>query len=655
MDHRPVSCAVRHGLATITLDNPPVNALSDTLRASMLATLQALDGRDDVSAVILTGKGHAFIAGADLTEMDRPPERPFLPEITQAIAAMRAPVIAAINGVCLGGGMEIALACDARFAVANAMLGFPETRLGIIPGAGGTQRLPRLIGLEAAIEMICGASTITAGASTGLVDAVVADPVAHAEAEAALVTKRDLGTGDIASLDDDTVQRLRQRWLAGRRGSEAVRAAFDLLVRSPHLPFGQALAEERETFLRLRNSDTAKALRHIFKAERRAGQIPAPAAAAPINRIAVAGGGTMGAGIAHACLAAGIDVVVLERDAEFAASARRRIDDAFDSLIKRGRLSATEAAEQLARLAVGHDPCAVAGCDLLIEAVFEDYDVKQALVDTLRPHLDPSTLIASNTSYLDIDRLSAMVADPGRFAGMHFFAPASIMKLVEVIAGAATAPETTARLVRLARRLGKIPVIAGNAEGFIGNRIFSGYRRAMEYLVEDGASPLAIDMALEDYGFAMGPFSVFDVSGLDVAWAMRKRNAVNRDPRHRSVGIADRLCEMGLFGRKTGRGWYDHSRYQRTVSAEAERLIAEERHSKCIVPRCVEPDEIIATALESMVQEGNALLKRGIASSESDIDVVMVTGYGFPREKGGPMYAAAMARGKFAISPCGSA
>ena len=638
MSHVPVSCDVQRGIATVTLDNPPVNALSDALRSALLATLRTLADQADVTAIVLTGKGRAFIAGADITEMDRPPARPFLPEITDAIATMGVPVIAAINGACLGGGLEIALACDARFAVADAMLGLPETKLGIIPGAGGTQRLPRLIGPEAAIGMICTASTIKAADAAGLVDAVVSDPLAHAQAHAAGIAKRDRGAASLTPLDDDSVQRLRANLVEGRRGGEAARAAFDLMVRSPQLSLAQTLAEERETFLRLRESDAAKALRYVFKAERRAGQLPASPQAATIGRVAVAGGGTMGAGIVQACLSAGVETVLLERNAEAASGARQRIEDVFDALVKRRRLAAADAGAQLARLTVASDPAAVAGCDLLIEAVFEDYDAKQALFDTLRPHLAPLTLVASNTSYLDIDRLAAMVDRPEQFAGMHFFAPASIMKLVEVIAGTGTAPETVATLVRLARKLGKIPVIAGNAEGFIGNRIFSAYRRAMEYLVEDGASPLEIDTALENFGFAMGPFSVFDMSGLDIAWAMRKRNAATRDPAQRYVNIADRLCELGLFGRKTGRGWYDHSSKERRLSAEALRLIAEEREAKSIVPHAIRPEEIVQAALRSMVEEARTLIEGGVAACESDVDIVLVTGYGFPREKGGPIW-----------------
>ncbi len=640
-----VSCVVAQGVATVTLRNPPVNALSNGLRAALLSSLRELADRDDLSAVILTATGRSFIAGADITEMDLPPEQPYLPEITQAITRMRVPVIAAINGACLGGGLEIGLACDARFAAPGALLGLPETRLGIIPGAGGTQRLPRLVGLERAIDMICAATTVDAATAkeTGLIDEVADDVLAYAVANAATTPKRDLGRQEFAALDTAGMQQLRRRFVDSRRSSDAVRSAFDVLAASPALSFEEGLALERETFLRLRDSAAARALRYVFKAERRAGHLADKATIQEISRIAVAGGGTMGSGIAQACLSAGLHVTVLERDAQAADGALTRIEDAVDTSTRRGRISPEQAKSQLSRLTVGHDPAAAAQCDMLIEAVFEDYDVKRALFDAVKPHLSPSTLVASNTSYLDIDRLARIAPEPGSFIGMHFFAPASMMKLVEVIPGAATTPSATASIVRFARRLGKTPVIAGNAEGFIGNRIFSAYRRAMEYLVEDGASPLAIDEALEEYGFAMGPFSVFDMSGLDIAWAMRKRNAATRDPRQRYVRIADRLCEMGHFGRKTGMGWYDHSGKERKLNANAVRLIEEERQAKGIVGRDVTPDEIVETALASMRREGEALLEEGIAACPSDIDVVMVLGYGFPRDRGGPIYSAAPA------------
>jgi len=531
---------VTDGIAVVIMDNPPVNALCNGLRASLMAALQELAGQADIKAVILTGRGSTFVAGADIQEMDALPVRPFLPEVTDAIAAMPMPVLAAINGACLGGGAEIALACDARFAVASALIGLPETKLGLIPGAGGTQRLPRLVGIETAIAMICDGRLLKAGEALaiGLVDAVVDDPLLHAQQAWSVTGKRYLADLAVPAADAGAVARLAARITERHRRSEAVMSALDLLLDSRDLAYAEGVRRERETFLRLRESQAARALRYLFKAERLASRSPEAGAARTISQVGVAGGGMMGSGIALSFAQAGIPVVVLERDRQATEAAQERLFSMIDALVARGRLTDKDADGQRRRVGFDHHLSAAADCDLIVEAVFEDYDAKQALFGTLGPHLKRGTIVASNTSYLDIDRLAAMLPQPANVAGMHFFAPANVMKLVEVIRGSETAPSVVATISALARRLGKVPVTAGNAEGFIGNRIFSAYRREMEYLVEDGASPKDIDEALEAFGFAMGPFSVFDMSGLDIAWAMRKRKAAERDPQERYVRIA---------------------------------------------------------------------------------------------------------------------
>lgn len=636
-----VTCEIADGLATLTIDNPPVNALSYGVREALMAALTALRGRHDISTIILTGRGSTFIAGADINEMDAPPERPFLPELTDAIMTMPMPVIAAINGTCLGGGAEIAFACDARYAVPKALIGLPETKLGIIPGAGGTQFLPRLIGLERAIEMVCEGRLVKAGdpEARGLVDAVVDDAVAHARVAARTVVKRDLASWTVPEADEAALDRLAARISSKHRRSDAVMSALNLMRATGTMSFVEGIVRERATFLRLRASAAAQALRYLFKAEREASRGLPGAGGQPVTHVGVAGGGTMGSGIALSFVQAGFQVIVLERDAGSSNAAQQRMSSMISALVDRDRIPTQEAGAYLARIGFDHDLAAAGNCKLVVEAVFEDYEAKQALFNGLAPHLRPGTIVASNTSYLDIDRLAAMLPEPVNVLGMHFFAPANIMKLVEVVRGAQTDPSAIATVIGLCRRLGKVPVIAGNAEGFIGNRIFSAYRRAMEYLVEDGASPKEIDEALEEYGFAMGPFSVFDMSGLDIAWAMRKRKAAERDPQERYVRIADRLCEAGLFGRKTGCGWYDHSAPTRSVSDEAAAFIDEERKSKGIAPRRVSAKEIVDAALSAMALEGKALLTEGVAARASDIDVVLVTGYGFPPDRGGPMYA----------------
>jgi 3-hydroxyacyl-CoA dehydrogenase len=640
-----ITQTVTDGIALLVMDNPPVNALSDGLRTSLLAALQRLAGQADVHAVILTGRGCAFIAGADINEMDALPVRPFLPEVVDAIAAMPMPVIAAINGTCLGGGAEIALACDGRFAVLSAVIGLPETKLGIIPGAGGTQRLPRLVGIGKAIGMICEGVMLKAddALAIGLLDAVVDDPLLHAQQAWRVTGKRNLAGRAVPPADAEAITRLAARITGRYRRSEAVMSALELLLASRDLPFAEGVRRERETFLRLRESEAARALRYLFKAERLASRSPGAGAIRTISQVGVAGGGTMGSGIALSFVQAGVPVVVLERDAQAAEAAQDRLFSMIDTLVARGRLTGKDADGCRRRVGFDHDLSAAANCDLIVEAVFEEYEAKQALFSGLGPHLKMGTIVASNTSYLDIDRLAAMLPEPANVAGMHFFAPANVMKLVEVIRGAETAPSVVATINAVARRLGKVPVTAGNAEGFIGNRIFSAYRRQMEYLVEDGASPKDVDEALEAFGFAMGPFSVFDMSGLDIAWAMRKRKAADRDPQERYVRIADRLCEAGLFGRKSGRGWYDYTAPTRTLSAEAQAFIDEERRRKGIVPKHFAAEEIVDVALRAMAQEGQALLAQGVAERASDIDMVLVTGYGFPRDKGGPMYVCGMA------------
>jgi 3-hydroxyacyl-CoA dehydrogenase len=641
-DPSPVRLSVNQGVAVLTFDNPPVNALSDRMRQALLDALKTLARRDDIAAVVLTGKGSAFIAGADIDEMDLPPERPFLPEVTDAIAAMTMPVIAAISGACLGGGTEIALACDYRIAAPGARIGLPETRLGIIPGAGGTQRLPRLVGLKQAITLICEAHVLKADAALGcgLVDAVADNPLVAAEEVWRSIAKRDLSAVPIPAEDERVLEALRERVSNRFKRSEPVLSVLDLMLSSKSLAFADGVRREREIFLRLRQSQSAKALRYLFKAERQAARLPEGAAIRKIERIGIAGGGSMGSGIALAFAQSGFPVLVFERDARAALAAQERLSSTIDALVVRGRLVERDAQACKRLVGFDHDLSPVANCDLLVEAVFEDYDSKRLLFERLAPHLRPGAIVASNTSYLDIDRLAADLPEPDNVLGMHFFAPANVMKLVEVIRGAETDPAVVASIVGVARRLGKVPVIAGNAEGFIGNRIFAAYRREMEYLVEDGADPKDVDEALEAFGFAMGPFSVFDMSGLDIAWAMRKRNAATRDPDMRYVHIPDRLCEAGLFGRKTGRGWYDHAADKRTVSPEAMHIIRDERQRKNIVPREIAADEIVSIALETMAREGAALVAEGVAQRPSDIDLVLVSGYGFPRDKGGPMFIA---------------
>jgi 3-hydroxyacyl-CoA dehydrogenase len=642
----PVRISLHGPVAVITIDHPPVNALSKAVRQGLIAAIAKIAEDETITAAVITGGGGRFIAGADLKEMSLSPEEPYLPDVVAAVDALEKPVVAAIGGAALGGGLEIALACDGRIAGSKASVGLPETRLGIIPGAGGTQRLPRLTGLATAIVLIAGGKILTAkeALAHGIVDHVTdGDLLAEAVALADRIAKRrvrDLAIPAGNQADEEAAARTA---IAGARGVPAIADVIPLIGAGRTMSFAEGLALERAAFLRLRESSEAKALRHLFLAEREAGKVPglAGTTARPIERAAVIGAGTMGAGIAVALADAGLQVLVLERDEAAAAAGVERLRGLYDRQVKSGRLNEQAAAERLARLSVSTDWNDLATADLVIEAAFEDMAVKTDIFHRLDTLARPGAILATNTSYLDVDAIAAVTKRPLDVLGLHFFSPANVMKLLEVVRGAETAPDVIATALALAKRLGKIPVVAGNCDGFIGNRIYAAYRRHAEYLVEDGASPEAVDAALENYGFAMGIFAVSDMSGLDIAYAMRKRRAATRNPDERYVAIADMLCEAGRLGRKTGAGWYAYDaagkRQADPVTAE---IIAAERASKGIVPRHFSQEEIQNRLLAAIVNEGAKALAEGIALRASDIDLAFVNGYGFPRLKGGPMWAA---------------
>ncbi len=645
-----VSARLDGGVLVVTIDNPPVNAASADMRTGLAGALSHASMADKIVAVVITGAGKTFVGGADIREFGAPPVGPLLPEVVAAIEASDKPVVAAINGAALGGGLEIGLACHHRIVSAGAKLGLPEVKLGIVPGAGGTQRLPRLAGLAAATELIAAGRLVAAAEALalGIVDAVAeGDPVGEAVAAARRLaghSPRRTGALAVPSADPVVVEQAGVRVLAKARGQQAPVEAIRLVRAAATLPFEQGLAEERATFLRLRDSTEAKALRHIFFAERAAAKVAGldGVEARPVRTIAVIGLGLMGSGIAVAVLDAGYNVIGVEQTPEAAENGRQRIAGLFDRAVKSGRLDAEGRAARLARLAATAVMEEVAGAELVIEAVFDDLAVKTALFERLDAIAAPHAVLATNTSYLDPDQLAAVTARPERVLGLHFFSPANIMRLVEVVRCGKTAPDVLATGLAVAKRLGKLPVVTGATEGFIGNRVFSAYRREAEFLVEDGALPHEIDAAMEAWGFAMGPFAVFDLAGLEIAWARRKRQAATRDPSARYVDIADRLCEAGRFGQKSGRGWYAHAGGKRQVDPEVTALIETSRAAKGIVVRAIPADEIVSRLLAAMAAEGRALLDEGIAARASDIDLVMINGYGFPAHKGGPMFVAGM-------------
>lgn len=642
-----VTGALSDGVLVVTIDNPPVNAISAHVRQGLVKALEHAAALKMVVGVVVTGAGRTFVGGADIKEFGKPPVEPTLPEVIERIESYGKPVVAAVNGAALGGGCEIALACHGRIASDKATFGMPEVKLGIVPGAGGTQRLPRLIGTVAAIDLIGSGRAVkaTEALTLGLVDGVSND---HLDAALSLIHDlaseplRRTGMLEVPAIEPAAVDAAAKKILSKARGQAAPAEAVRLVKAAAQLDLKQGLADERVTFVRLRDSAEAAALRHVFFAERSAGKVEKLDNITPrkIDTVGIVGTGLMGAGIAVAALTSGYRVIGVEQTVEAAEKGRERIAGILDKSVQSGRLAATVRDECLGRLMVTENAGELAAADLVIEAVFDDFTVKTELFQRLDGIVRQDAILATNTSYLNPDEIAAATAHPARVVGLHFFSPANIMRLVEVVDCKATAPDVLASALAFAKKLGKLPVVCGVTEGFIGNRIFSAYRREAEFMVEDGAAPHEIDAALEAYGFPMGIFAVYDMAGLEIAWARRKRQAATRDAEARYVEIADRLCEAGRFGRKTGRGWYDYSSGERAVDPEVTALIDDARASKNIAPRNFTSDEIVVRLLKAMADEGTALLAEGIAARSSDVDLVMINGYGFPSHKGGPMFAA---------------
>ncbi|WP_429809522.1 3-hydroxyacyl-CoA dehydrogenase NAD-binding domain-containing protein [Ensifer sp. B1-9] len=648
-----VSARLEEGVLVVAIDNPPVNALSSHVRSGLMAALDHAAELSAVAGIVITGAGNTFIGGADIREFGKPPIEPTLPEVIERIETFDKSVVSAVNGAALGGGCEVALACHGRVAGGKASFGLPEVKLGLVPGAGGTQRLPRLIGMIAAIDLIGTGRAVKAAEAValGLADSIAADPVDAALAFAQeLVGKllRRTGMAAVPSADAAAISAAQAKILAKARGQAAPAEAVRLIKAAAELDLKQGLAEERSTFLRLRDSSESAALRHVFFAERAAGKVEGldKVSPRPIETVGVVGSGLMGSGIAVSALVFGYRVVALEQTEEAAASGWARVSETLDRTVRSGRLTAVGRDDCLARLKTTTEARDLGNADLVIEAVFDDIKVKTELFQKLDGIVAPSAILATNTSYLDPDAIAAATVDPSRVVGLHFFSPANVMRLVEVVDCAKTAPDVLATALAFVKRLGKVPIVCGVTEGFIGNRIFSAYRREAEFMLEDGALPQEIDAALEAYGFPMGIFAVNDMAGLEIAWARRKRQAATRNPAARYVEIADRICEAGRLGRKSGRGWYAYPDGERTVDPEVTAVIEAARAVKNITPRDFTADEIMSRLLKAMADEGTALLAEGIAARPGDIDLVLINGYGFPAHKGGPMFAAEQSKDK---------
>ncbi len=636
----PVHHRLLDGISLITIDNPPVNVLGQAVRAGLNAALDAAESAD-VSRIILTGAGRAFVAGADAKEFDLPPAAPHLPDLLARIE--RLPVIAAINGTALGGGLELALAARMRIARPDAVLGLPEVTLGVVPGAGGTQRLPRLTGTALALSLIAEGRTIKASEAVeaGIVDLLAGDPVAEALAvsDQAFARYRAVADRPAPPPDPEAVAAARRQAARRSPGQTAPHRAIDLVEAATHLPLPEGLAQERATFLQLRSSDQAAALRHVFFAERaavaRGRDLPPPA---EITRAVVVGGGTMGAGIAYALAGIGVHVTTVETSDEAVARARANIAALYAEAVKRGKATPSDAETALA---TRHDfrsgYADLPPADIAIEAAFEDLEVKRRIFAALDAALPETTLLATNTSYLDVNAIFAGLRQPSRMLGLHFFAPAHVMKLIEIVRADTTSPETLANAFRLAARLGKIPVEAGVCDGFIGNRILTRYRQTTDLMLLQGALPWTVDAAMEGFGMAMGPYAVQDLSGLDIAYANRKRKGLKDKPGIRYVPIADKMVEeLNRLGRKTGAGWYDYVEGKRQPSSTVADLV----HGLASATDDIPAEEITRRALLSMIEEGLQILDEGIARRPADIDLVLVHGYGFPRWRGGPMHMA---------------
>ena len=629
----------------VTLSNPPVNAIGQVLRMGLLEAVRWAE-RGRLDRVIVSGAGGVFAAGADAKEFDAAPQEPHLPEVLNAIDESFVPWIAAIEGVALGGGAEIAMACRMRIMAPGARIGLPEVTLGVIPGAGGTARLPRLVGLQKAVEMITTGKPIGAqeACSAGLVHTVEDDPI-----EAAfLVNSEALGCivptweYHAPAHDADLFRMARENLQAKMPGQEAPVRALAVIEAGLALPFHAALAHERRVFLELKTGSQSKALRHLFFAQR-AAKAPAhlKGAALEVQHAVVVGGGTMGAGIAYALVSSGVQVTILEADADGLKRAEDNIGKIIAASLSRGMIDAARAADLRSRLTLSTEYSQAATAQLAIEAAFEDMAVKQEILGKLDAVLSADAVLATNTSYLDLNEMAAPLMDPTRVIGLHFFAPAHIMKLLEIVQGAQSSDRAMATGYALAKRLGKVPVRAGVCDGFIGNRILARYREAADTVFMDGSTPWEVDDAMVEFGYAMGPYEAQDLSGLDIAYANRQRQAATRDPNRRYIPIADRMIELGKLGRKTSAGWYRYpgggGKVEDPIVAD---LAIEEAHFSGITRTDYPSQEIRQRLVLAMINEAADILDAGIAQSAGDIDLVTVFGYGFPRWRGGLMHYA---------------
>ena len=637
-------------IAVITVDNPPVNALKQVVRAGLLSTLT--QARDDAAtrAIVLVGAGRTFIAGADITEFGKPSQPPSLPEIIGLIENSPKPVIAAMHGTPLGGGLELTLACHFRIAAPGTRLGLPEIKLGLIPGAGGTQRLPRLVGMDRAMAMILSGEPVPAqqALADGLIDEIVEGDLtaaAVAFARRVLAEKRPLRRvrdleGKIEPLraNPEKFAELAATNTKRSRGLHAPARAIEALRWTLDVPFDEAVTRERATFTELIADEQSKAQRHIFFAEREAAKVPGVSKDVlprEIKRAAVIGAGTMGGGIAMCFANAGIPVTVVEAAPEALTRGLDTVAKNYRTSVSRGSLTTAEMDRRMGLFNGVTDIEAVSDADIVIEAVFEEMPIKKQVFGNLDRLAKPDAVLASNTSYLDVNEIGASTKRPQSVLGMHFFSPANVMRLLEVVRGKATAPDVLATALAVGRRLGKVPVVVGVCHGFVGNRMLRARSIEAERLLLEGTLPHEVDGAIGEFGFPMGPFAMSDLAGLDVSWRMRKAQGVRAE-------IADSLCEAGRFGQKTGKGFYLYEAGSRSPRPDpkVEALIVGASARLGVKRRSIGREEIIERLIYPMINEGARILEEGIALHSGDIDVIWFHGYGFPIWRGGPMHYA---------------
>jgi 3-hydroxyacyl-CoA dehydrogenase len=650
---------VTDGVAVITLSNPPVNGLGQSTRAGIVDGILQANADAAVSAIVITGSGKVFCGGADIKEFGSPKAfaEPNLHVTIETVEQSGKPVVAAIHGVAMGGGLELALGCHYRVVAPGAQIALPEVNIGIVPGAGGTQRLPRVLGVEASLQMITtGASVpsekLAKAPGQKLFDRLIegdllAGALAFAKEIAAarpLPSVRDLSVA--APADAEAFAKARAELAKTRRHLDAPQRCVDCVEAATKLDLDAGIKFEREVFEKLVTSDQAQALRHAFFGERAASKIPDVPDTTPlrkVDKVAIIGAGTMGGGIAMCFLNAGVPVIMLEMKQEAIERGIGIIRKNYEAQVSKGKLAQDKYDSRMALLSTTLSYDDIAQADMVIEAVFEDFGVKSAVFAKLDEVMKPGAILASNTSTLDVDKIAEVTKRPNDVVGLHFFSPANVMRLLEVVRSKHTDKDVMATVMAIAKKIKKVAVVSGVCDGFIGNRMFEQYTRQAGFLIEEGATPEQVDKAAEKWGMAMGPFRVGDLAGNDIGWAIRKRRYVEK-PNMRYSKVADLVCEVGRYGQKTGKGWYDYEVGKRepVPSTEVLAILDKFRQDNGITPRAISDEEIVGRLVLSLTNEAARIVEEGIANRASDCDMVYLTGYGFPVFRGGPMLYADM-------------